>query len=48
MPLLGYTSAARLVATHFSDGLPEPALALVIKEVLQGLSYLHSKRIIHR
>ncbi|XP_063888139.1 STE20-related kinase adapter protein alpha-like isoform X1 [Scylla paramamosain] len=48
MPLLGFTSASRLVATHFSDGLPEPALALVIKEVLQGLSYLHSKRIIHR
>ncbi|XP_045580997.1 STE20-related kinase adapter protein alpha isoform X1 [Procambarus clarkii] len=48
MPLLGYTSASRLVATHFSDGLPEPALALVIKDVLHGLSYLHSKRIIHR
>ncbi|KAK7070456.1 hypothetical protein SK128_001201 [Halocaridina rubra] len=48
MPLLGYTSASRLVATHFSDGLPEPALALVIKEVLQGLQYLHSKNIIHR
>nr|XP_053656436.1 STE20-related kinase adapter protein alpha-like isoform X2 [Cherax quadricarinatus] len=48
MPLLGYTSASRLVATHFSEGLPEPALALVVKDVLQGLSYLHSKHIIHR
>ncbi|XP_071541295.1 STE20-related kinase adapter protein alpha isoform X3 [Panulirus ornatus] len=48
MPLLGYTSASRLVATHFCEGLPEPALALVMKEVLYGLSYLHSKRIIHR
>ncbi|XP_050729345.1 STE20-related kinase adapter protein alpha-like isoform X2 [Eriocheir sinensis] len=48
MPLLGYTSASRLVATHFTDGLPEPALALVMKEVLLGLSYLHCKRIIHR
>lgn len=48
MPLLGYTSAARLVASHFPEGLPEPALALVIKEVLQGLQYLHSKNIIHR
>ncbi|XP_047479622.1 STE20-related kinase adapter protein alpha-like isoform X2 [Penaeus chinensis] len=48
MPFLGYTSAARLVATHFSEGLPEPALALIVREVLQGLSYLHSKNIIHR
>ncbi|KAG7166241.1 STE20-related kinase adapter protein alpha-like [Homarus americanus] len=48
MPLLGYTSASRLVATHFAEGLPESALALVIKDVLHGLSYLHSKRIIHR
>lgn len=48
MPFLGYTSASRLVATHFSEGLPEPALALIVREILQGLSYLHSKNIIHR
>lgn len=48
MPLLGFTSASRLVATNFSDGLPEPALALVVKEALQGLAYLHSRRIVHR
>ncbi|KAK4319441.1 hypothetical protein Pmani_009620 [Petrolisthes manimaculis] len=48
MPLLGFTSASRLVATNFSDGLPEPALALLVKDTLQGLSYLHSRRIVHR
>ncbi|XP_068223171.1 STE20-related kinase adapter protein alpha isoform X1 [Palaemon carinicauda] len=48
MPLLGFTSASRLVASHFCEGLPEPALALIVKEVLHGLQYLHSRSIIHR
>lgn len=48
MPLMGYFSASRLVASHFPEGLPEQALALVIKDVLQGMVYLHSKGIIHR
>lgn len=48
MPLIAYTSASRLVASHFTDGLSEPALALIFKDVLCGLHYLHSKGIIHR
>ncbi|KAB7498505.1 STE20-related kinase adapter protein alpha [Armadillidium nasatum] len=48
MPLIGYTSASRLIVSHFTNGLPEPALALIFKDILCGLHYLHSKGIIHR
>ncbi|MCL4136480.1 UNVERIFIED_CONTAM: hypothetical protein GTU68_066661, partial [Idotea baltica] len=48
MPLIGYTSASRLVASHFNEGLSEVALSLILKDVLCGLQYLHSKGIIHR
>ena len=48
MPLMGHTSAARLVASKFPEGLPEHAIVYIIKDVLNGLMYLHSKGIIHR
>ncbi|XP_076062745.1 ste20-like kinase isoform X2 [Oratosquilla oratoria] len=48
MPLQGFGSASHLVATHFPEGLSEQHLALIVRDVLHGLCYLHSKAIIHR
>ncbi|KAF2352759.1 Protein kinase domain, partial [Trinorchestia longiramus] len=41
-------SAEALICTHFTLGLPELALALVARDVLLALQYLHSRCIIHR
>ena len=48
MPLYGFTSASRLIVSEFKDGLSEYALALIVRDVLQGLQYIHSRGIIHR
>jgi len=44
----GYCSCADLVANHFPSGLNESALSLILRDVVQALCYLHSRRIIHR
>lgn len=47
-PAAGYGSCADLVANHFPCGLSESALALVLRDVLQALVYLHARRFLHR
>lgn len=47
-PAAGYGSCADLIANHFSMGLKEPAIGIILRDVLQALCYLHAKRIVHR
>lgn len=47
-PLFNYGSCKDLIQSHFTSGLPELVIALVLKAVLSALQYLHSQHIIHR
>jgi len=48
MPLQGYGSCKDVMAAQFRTGFPELIVAMIIKEVLIALVYLHQKRYIHR
>jgi len=37
-----------LLHAHFKDGLPEMAVAYILRDVLQAIDYLHNRGIIHR
>ena len=48
LPLMGYGSCYDVLMRHFPTGIPEAAIACILKAVIQAMSYLHSNAIIHR
>ena len=47
MPYMAAGSLQPIISSHFSDGLPEPSIAIILKETLQGLCYIHDQGRIH-
>lgn len=47
MPLMVHKSCDLIVQSTYPGGLPEIAIAIIVKDVLKAISYLHSKRIVH-
>ncbi|XP_020581914.1 serine/threonine-protein kinase BLUS1 isoform X2 [Phalaenopsis equestris] len=48
MPLMSAGSVQSILASAFPGGLPEPAVACVLRDVLRALSYLHGQGNVHR
>ncbi|XP_039266620.2 STE20-related kinase adapter protein alpha-like [Styela clava] len=48
MPLMEYGSCTDIMSAHFKYGLSEHVIALIMREVLKALVYIHSMRLIHR
>ncbi|KAK6914052.1 Protein kinase domain [Dillenia turbinata] len=48
MPFMSCGSLQSIIATNFPSGLPEPSISIIIKEILQALSYLHDQGHLHR
>ncbi|KAL9401392.1 hypothetical protein Peur_005241 [Populus x canadensis] len=48
MPFMSAGSLQSIISSSFPDGLPEPCIAVVLKEILNALSYLHDQGHLHR
>ncbi|KAG8370360.1 hypothetical protein BUALT_Bualt14G0108800 [Buddleja alternifolia] len=48
MPFMSGGSLQSIIASSFPDGLSEPCIATVLKEILSALSYLHGQGHLHR
>ncbi|KAE9585921.1 hypothetical protein Lal_00009913 [Lupinus albus] len=48
MPFMAGGSLQSIISHSFSDGLTEPCIAVVLKETLNALSYLHGQGHLHR
>ncbi|XP_071155562.1 STE20-related kinase adapter protein alpha-like isoform X1 [Mytilus edulis] len=48
LPIMAYGSCKDLLHAYFGNGLSELAVAYIMRDVIQGIEYLHSKGIIHR
>ncbi|KDP40290.1 hypothetical protein JCGZ_02288 [Jatropha curcas] len=48
MPFMSAGSLQSIISSSFPDGLPEPCIAVVLKETLNALSYLHNQGHLHR
>jgi serine/threonine-protein kinase OSR1/STK39 len=46
--LLNPGSLRHVMNAQFPEGLPEPAVASILKSVISGLTYLHEQHIIHK
>ncbi|XP_045483832.1 STE20-related kinase adapter protein alpha isoform X2 [Harmonia axyridis] len=47
-PLQAYGSCKSLLNSNFNEGLPELAVILILRDVTEGLNYLHKTGYIHR
>ena len=47
-PYMDHGSLQSIISSSFPDGLPESFIAIVLREVLKGLCYLHSGGHLHR
>lgn len=47
-PLMSFGSVKDLLSTHFHEGLPELACCFILRDILQGLQYLHFQGVVHR
>ncbi|KAG2728008.1 hypothetical protein I3843_01G180900 [Carya illinoinensis] len=48
MPFMSAGSLQSIISSSFPDGLTEPCIAIVLKEILNALSYLHNQGHLHR
>jgi STE20-related kinase adapter protein alpha len=47
-PLMDLGSCNDLITNHFQDGLPELAVAFILRDTLHGLDYIHRQGLILR
>lgn len=48
MPFMSAGSLQSIITSSFPDGLPEPCIAAVLREILSALAYLHDQGHLHR